>query len=48
MKFHTAISFTKSFIRLVACWVMFHGHVGAAAIGFAFAEGLGVIEELKP
>ena len=45
-KKHQIVSFTKSIIRILSCILGATGHISAAFIGLAFAEVIGVYEEL--
>lgn len=47
-KWHLYISVTKSVIRILACVVAVKTNsIWDLAIGFAIAEGLGILEEIK-
>jgi hypothetical protein len=47
-KWHFWISIIKSAIRILACIVTINtNNVWNLAIGFAIAEGLGILEEIK-
>jgi len=43
---HFRISILKSLLRLGACIALWEGAYGTAALGFAGAEVLGIVEEL--
>lgn len=45
-KKHRYVSFVKSGIRIVACGFLAYYEIQTAAVLFAFAELLGVVEEL--
>ena len=45
-KKHQIISFVKSIVRILACIAGVTGHLQAAFIGLAFAEVIGIYEEL--
>ena len=45
-KKHQIISFVKSIVRIIACVAGVTGYLQAAFIGLAFAEVIGVYEEL--
>jgi len=43
---HFIISIIKSLIRFCGCWALWDYSLGSAAIFFAFAELLGIAEEI--
>ena len=43
---HFWISFIKSVIRFIACYFLFTKDFKSSALLFAFAEGLGIAEEI--
>jgi hypothetical protein len=43
---HLWISIIKSGVRFGACYFLFNGDFKSSALLFAFAEGLGVAEEI--
>lgn len=43
---HFWISIIKSIIRIGACFFLFHGQIGNAAISLGLAEVLGIAEEI--
>ena len=43
---HFWISIVKSGIRIGACFFLFHGQIGNAAISLGLAEVLGIAEEI--
>jgi hypothetical protein len=45
-KKHNYVSFIKSGLRIVACGFLAYYEIQTAAVLFAFAEVLGVVEEL--
>jgi hypothetical protein len=45
-KKHKYVSFVKSGLRIVACGLLAYYEIQAAAVLFAFAELLGIVEEI--
>jgi hypothetical protein len=45
-KWHFYISIIKSGVRFGACWALWDSSLGSAAILFAGAEILGILEEI--
>ena len=43
---HFWISIIKSIIRFGACYFLFNGDIESSALLFAFAEALGIAEEI--